>query len=79
MKKLFSLMLALVLCMSLTVPALAGGEDNVGLVDTNGTVIPMDKIPGGGVSYDESTKTLTLSGRSVRPRSTDFWFPSDKQ
>lgn len=62
MKKLFSLMLALVLCMSLTVPALAGGEDNVGLVNTNGTVIPMDKIPGGGVSYDESTKTLTLSG-----------------
>ncbi len=32
------------------------------MVDTNGTVIPMDKIPGGGVSYDESTKTLTLSG-----------------
>lgn len=62
MKKLLSLMLALVLCMSLTVPALAGGEDNVGLVDANGTVIPMDKIPGGGVSYDESTKTLTLSG-----------------
>ncbi len=62
MKKLFSLMLALVLCMSLTVPALAGGEDNVVLIDANGTVISIDKIPGGGISYDESTKTLTLSG-----------------
>ena len=62
MKKLFSLMLTLVLCMSLTVPALAGGEDNVVLIDANGTVISIDKIPGGGISYDESTKTLTLSG-----------------
>ena len=60
MKKLFSLMLALVLCMSLTVPALADSFA-VSVIDSNGTEYGDDFLPS-GVEYDSATKTATLNG-----------------
>lgn len=68
MKKLASLLLALALCLSLSVPALAGeterfqfapySTEKEGLIDYD----PSGTAAGDGWSYDGSTKTLTLNG-----------------
>lgn len=68
MKKLASLLLALALCLSLSIPALAGeterfqfapySTEKEGLIDYD----PSGTAAGDGWSYDGSTKTLTLNG-----------------
>lgn len=65
-KPLLSLLLALVLCLGLSVPALAGGSlYDIEILYRDGTLVGCDADQNGsgdGWSYDSATQTLTLDG-----------------